>query len=526
MTRWPGLLLTASLLLASRPAPAEVLVPPTLAADETWTAGAGPYRIEEDVTVPEGIRLVIEPGVQVVLSKAKSLVVRGEIVARGTGENSIVFSGRDAGDGKQERWGSIVFEDTSRDAEFQGVGVYQAGSILENCTLEHASKAVQLKASSPFLHRCTFRDNWYKAANTADIMGGSAVYVGEGSRPRIVGCTFRDNGTEGAAQGGAICVDSADPIIQDNLFEGNSAIYAGALVTNFMAAPIVGNQFTGNQAFWEGGAVALVSSQPAFLNNRVTDNQANADGGGLHVCTTCFPHADPLVMDSTFTGNTTQVEGAAGVGTAYIRVFSWNNVHGNLKADEPSDFGWFNEGAGKDPDWATLAVIPNNWWGTTDGAAIDATIIDGADEAGLGRVSWAPALSGPVGEAVPRVTITTRHIVYEPAGEPMPVFLTLYNPTAASREVVLHVLLQYGEEAPLFYRGAIDFPGAVREPDGFRLTLPANAVWFTTLVAPTYAPGPTRQSAAWHAAIFDAESGTRIGDTCSIRFDLAAGGAE
>ena len=98
-----------------------------------------------------------------------------------------------------------------------------------------------------------------------------------------------------------------------------------------------------------------------------------------------------------------------------------------------------------------------------------------------------------------------------------------HNPGDA-REVVLHVMLQYGDGAPAFFRGSIGLEGAAREGDGYRVALPANSVHFATLVAPAYQAGPARLQATLHAAIFDAATGARIGDPCSTRFDLAAGG--
>jgi len=119
MKRWPAFLLLPLVTLAARPAPAQVHVAATLGPDETWSAEAGPYLVEVDVTVPDGSRLTIGPGVQVILSAGRSLDVQGELVARGTDAAPIVFAGRDAGDGTTDRWGSIVFEDSSKDAEFQ-----------------------------------------------------------------------------------------------------------------------------------------------------------------------------------------------------------------------------------------------------------------------------------------------------------------------------------------------------------------------------------------------------------------------
>ena len=87
-------------------------------------------------------------------------------------------------------------------------------------------------------------------------------------------------------------------------------------------------------------------------------------------------------------------------------------------------------------------------------------------------------------------------------------------------------MLQYGSGAPAFFRGSIGLDGAVRDGDGFRVTLPANSVHYATLVAPAFTAGATRLEATLHAAIFDAATGERIGDPCSTRFDLATGGAK
>jgi hypothetical protein len=101
----------------------------------------------------------------------------------------------------------------------------------------------------------------------------------------------------------------------------------------------------------------------------------------------------------------------------------------------------------------------------------------------------------------------------------MPVYLTIYNPGAA-RSVDLAIVLQLGTAAPIAYRGALDFPGAAAQPGGLlRLPLPANAIYFTTLLAPKLASiAALAREATWHAALFDAATGGRIGELSSARF--------
>ena len=88
----------------------------------------------------------------------------------------------------------------------------------------------------------------------------------------------------------------------------------------------------------------------------------------------------------------------------------------------------------------------------------------------------------------------------------------------------LAIMLQYGENTLLPYRGAIDFPGVSDNQGLFQLTMPENSVFFTTLLASSYAESSGFEHGYWHASIFDALSGERIGEVCSIRFELGEGG--
>ncbi|MBW2254812.1 MAG: right-handed parallel beta-helix repeat-containing protein, partial [Deltaproteobacteria bacterium] len=366
---------------------------------------------------------------------------------------------------------------------FDQVDEYVAGSVLEHCILEQGARAVQTEAASPFLFRAAFQDN---AFSPSLAEGGAALYIGPGSAPRVAECTFEDNAVGGSGQGGAIYVDDANPVLQDNVFRGNTSTYGGALTTFAMYAPIVGNTFEDNHSAWEGGAVALVSSSPAFLNNRVVDNDTILDGGGVHVCVTCYPHAFPFVMDNVITGNHNVGHGAAGLGSAHLRVFSHNDIHDNFMGTEPADFAWHNAEFDIAPSWVRDPAIPHK---------------------------------APTARPTTRVTITTRKYRYFDDGEQMPVFLTLYNPGPA-REVELAVLLQYGDGAPIYYRDDVGFPEAELSGDTWRLELPENAAWYGELMAPAWRDEPAFPYGTWHAALFDPDSGAPIGDLVSARFEL------
>ena len=497
----------------------------TLPGDQTWDKSGSPYLVFEQLVVPGGTTLTIQEGTEIHLSEQVSIVIEGTLLARGTAEAPITFVGNPES-GQPARWGALRFADSSVDAAFTNVDDYQSGSIVEGCIFEMASNALFLLAASPYVHECTFRDN--RTPLSIDIEGGAAIYVGPDSAPRIRDCIFEDNFADGFNYGGAIYVDAADPIIQDNIFTNNIAIYGGAISTLLMAAPIVGNHFENNQAAGssesKGGAVSLVSSISALIANNFESNSSVKDGGGLHVCIDCFPHATPFVIGNTVVNNTCSNEkpedGAAGVGAAFLRAMYGNHLAGNTRNGLPSDFGWLYPLTEGYPDWVANFSAPLNWWGTTDDPAIQTTITDGNDVEGLGLCDHRPALDAAPKPLQPVVTITTRRLVYDEQGLPMPLFLTIYNP-GPEVEADLLVLFEYEGRSPVPFEGPVDFQGATRNGPFTRLTLPENSVFFTTLAQPQYNPtGTPPGHFLWRASLHDTTTGERFMESALSRSDL------
>jgi len=491
-------------------------VPAQIDEATTWPAVEGPYTVVEDATVAEGVTLTVEPGVLVELYEGRSLFVEGALVAAGTDADPVVFTGADTVDGAA-RWASLVFRDSAEDAVFEGVGEYASGSLLQRCVFEHATSAVQTESASPYIHACTFRDN--HNAEPADTVGAAALYVGPGSDLRVRDCTFERNVVDGTAWGGAVYVDTAVAILQDNTFVDNVGPYGGALTTAQVYSPIVGNHFEGNATDWEGGAASFYSSSPSFLDNTVVGNSSLKDGGGIHVCIDCRPHAAPFFLDNVITDNTNAALGAGGIGAAYIRVCRDNALHGNTNDGDPNEFGWFNDHLDVFPEWVTHPEVAGNWWGTTDTGDIADAITDGDDQDGYGTVTFEPVLDGPPGDAIPRVTITTRKLMYWADGETMDVYLTLYNPDEAI-DVELWLWLQLGDGPRLPYTGDLGYPDAVVDGSVHRLTMPADSVWFGNPLSPEFTTASLEGHATWHAALFDASTGEPIGDVISAHLEL------
>jgi len=489
--------------------------PEIIDADTVWTAADSPWIVAGAVRVEAGAQLVIEPGVRVELAAGAELTIAGELVARGTADAPITFTGADTAEGKA-RWLSIRFEDESTDARFVALDEYASGSVLEHCVLEHGTRAVRTEASSPYIALSTFQFN--ETELSVDPAGGPAIYVGEGSAPRIVRCLFQDNRAELISWGGAIYAEHSSPIIADNTFINNEGSYGGAIATDTVGSPMVGNTFDGNTSVSEGGAVSLLSSTTAFLNNVVTGNDAFYDGGGVHVCRTCDPHAHPFFMDNTIVENVAGSE-AGGLGAAFIRGLADNNIHDNKSGEGTMDFGWFNDFEGDYPDWVRHPALGRNWWGTADASVVDANIFDGADDEDMGTVSFAGHLDAPVTTPTPRVAIVTERIRYTLADEPMKVHLTLYNP-GPERRVDLLVLVQYEDGPPTYFAGPIEGHDVVLADGVYTMTMPEGSVLFATITQPPFEAGRPATWAVWHALMTDHDSGERLGEQCSSRAEL------
>ena len=492
--------------------------------DTTWFKDKIPYVVEEATSVAKGVTLTIAAGVTVQLAEGVSLTVEGALVARGKKGEQIVFTGKPGKTGTA-RWGSLIFARGSVPAKLDASGAYLSGSILEQCVLESATRAVQLIGSSPFIHQSIFRKNLQ--ADKSDEKCGAGILMKEGSAPWIVGSTFTGNEGPTRCEGAAIYAAGSAPIIKDNIFRENRSDYGGAVAVYDMYSPIVGNTFEKNDSRWEGGALALVSSSPAIMNNRVVGNTTIFDGGGIHVCTTCFPHANPFFFDNTITGNSNRAgPGAAGLGAAYLRACANNNIHDNKRTDgTPSDFSWLQKLEEKCPSWVQSPSIGGNWWGTTDPAQIGKQIYDGNDNKEYAKISLGTALEAAVTAPQTRVTITTRKIKYDTAGEEMPVFLTIYNPGPA-RKVDLTLMVQYGQYPPFWYTGPLGLPGTPKGGEAVRIALAANSVQYAKLMAPKYAKPKDVDHGFWHVALFEADSGKRVGEVLTVRFDLAEGGGK
>ena len=146
--------------------------------DTVWD---GIIKIEDNVLVPAGVVLTIQPGSKIIirekdtsknepmfLSAYNEILVRGRIIARGKEDNLIIFSG----------------EGKSKD------GIYWAGIILDHaekavfsfCKIQNAFTGIDSIRSSPVIEQNIFLKNKY-----------AIISSGENSYPKIKRNIIREN---------------------------------------------------------------------------------------------------------------------------------------------------------------------------------------------------------------------------------------------------------------------------------------------------------------------------------------------
>ena len=113
----------------------------------TWTADNKTYYITGNITIPQGKTLVIEPGVNVIFNSSFHILVAGRLIANGTSNNRIEFTGSNFST-SGFAWHGLKFNTT-------GVG------ILQNCTIRNATTGVLLNNAKNVRIKNTYIMNNY-----------------------------------------------------------------------------------------------------------------------------------------------------------------------------------------------------------------------------------------------------------------------------------------------------------------------------------------------------------------------------
>ena len=216
------------------PYQAEPVEPALLSEASVWTAENGPYLITGDAIVPAETALIIEPGTSVYFYQDARLVVRGRLLAEGTGTHGIRFTRVPQSRGT---WQGIQFIDTDQDNRIayavleygrtrKGmIGLENARLELDHVTFDHTDlRRIRTQNTSLIVRNCIFEDIFgpHQAASTDNL----SEHIWGAGIPED-GQFLLENNVFGITKGHNDCVDFDGPArpasiiqIRDNLFQG------------------------------------------------------------------------------------------------------------------------------------------------------------------------------------------------------------------------------------------------------------------------------------------------------------------
>ena len=225
----------------------------TYSSDTTLTKNDGPYIVQGNFSIDEGVTITTEPGTIFKLEDNATLNVNGTLIVQGSPGNEIIFTsykddrygGDTNGDGNLTTpspgdWNYIIFRNGSSDSILQHVKILYAGS---------SNSALYIYNSSPTIQECTIQYSMH-----------DGIYItGAESAPLISGNEISYNDRYGIyAYSG-----SPSPIINSNTFRGNVDydIYYGGSTTG---------EITGNRI--ENGIYVTSNEIAAFSDNTIAYN--------------------------------------------------------------------------------------------------------------------------------------------------------------------------------------------------------------------------------------------------------------
>ncbi len=403
------------------PTPTPILTPGTeiggiISEDTTFTLADSPFDVTSSLVVNEDVTLIIEPGVILRFSENTLLLVNGELIAKGTVSQHIVFTSF------ASNWLQIKFSNIAKPAIYDVNFNFISGSIMEFCIVENTIGAVLQSnlsivdiapiatepqpvvvntpttedlgairgVSPPFINNCIIRNNKIgivifrsnipvKISNNIMTKNEIISIYGEASSDfQITGNIIEGNG--------GIEIEGDDITIADNsITKCEAAIEIRSSSRD--RATINNNTISNNR-----DGVILNRTGKAIISGNII--KGNVDRG---IIAQDFDFDEILIKgnDITQNGKEKTLNGGAGIqisdsGTVdtvdtVVAFVNNNNIFDNagFSISNLTESGTINFDA------------TNNWWGTTELNSINECIFDFFDDPTLSIVNIAPIATKP-----------------------------------------------------------------------------------------------------------------------------------
>ncbi|MFA5033637.1 MAG: S8 family serine peptidase [bacterium] len=352
-----------------------------ISTNTIWKKGT--HIVKGNVKVNSGITLTIEPGTEIKLDSAKTIMIDGTLNAIGTETDSIIFTKNSPDTTK--RWGTLNFKSGAK-------------SNLQYCRIEWAGKSGIDSDDG---------DTLYVANSTIsnNLSSGWGGGISNSGVMTITNSTVSNN--YASDYGGGICNDGnanygGSLIVTNSKISDNSGNMGGIVNINQGSLIVTNSMISHNHG---GGVSTSWGTEITISNNLFLNNFSSQNGSSIN--------AFQASVNSTIIRNNTIVDTTSFCAIYGIDSLRFNNLLATHCAIRNMNVNNIPAGS--------------NYWGTTKTAKIDSLIYDFNEDFNLGTVNYTPFLTSPSRSAPPY--LDSIRVNPNPVGiETLKVYLTFSKP--------------------------------------------------------------------------------------------------
>ncbi len=340
-------------------------------SDTTWTQGNNPYHLTGNVTVPKGVTLTIESGVQVIFMQ--DIPTRDQV---GRPADEFHYHNLDV-------VGTLLAIGQNAPITF---------SYANQITFESSSSASVLQ-----------NVNFIGSNDGSNSYGGCKINI-LGSSPKLDSDSFSI-----PYPGSQISINGGSPIIENS----NLGTNVGISIYN-SAAQILNNNVKSNAAEPNNYFISLYNSPAIISDNNIVGAYTSSmfiisSGAPLitrnfistsTVGMTIYGSSSPVIENNTFAEN----------GIA-LNIYDFKGSPSpTIKGNNFEQNSQYDIYLGQQGVYGTTAGSINaayNWWGTTDTSTINQSIFDHKNNNNIGTVSIDPILASHNKAAMPNASPNT-----------------------------------------------------------------------------------------------------------------------
>jgi parallel beta-helix repeat protein len=252
-------------------------------------------KVYNNVTVENGITLIIPPGVVIEWQGMYKMDIRGNLLAEGTESEYIKFTVNDTSyfscrDSLRGGWMGIKFAETleTNDSSRIRYCIFEFGKVKPVPWSGGYGGAIYVhKFSELSILNCVFR-NCMAERGGAIWISNSSIDIKNNLICRNYAATF----------GGGIALSNSNSILENNDISYNKCnLYGGGMyIGEKPGTPVITNCLIYNNFGASGGGIACFTNA-LFVNNTICNNKANSGGGML------LYSCKPEIYNSIFWGN-------------------------------------------------------------------------------------------------------------------------------------------------------------------------------------------------------------------------------